>query len=214
MRVLVACEYSGTVRDAFAARGHDAWSCDILPSETTGNHIRGDALDAAYGERWDLMIAHPPCTYLTLTGNKWFKPEYAERFPTRQQDRQDAIDFFMALADAPVEKIAIENPICIMSSVWRKPDQIVHPYYFGDPPRKATCLWLKNLPALWWCSTPSLFGPPTAVEPEGVVVSKGGNRTGQWYYNTGLIPLKSGLRAKVRSKTFPGIANAMAEQWG
>ena len=112
MKILVACEFSGTVREAFAARGHDAWSCDLLPTDIPGNHYQGDVLEIL-NDGWDMMIAHPPCTYLTVTGNKWFKPEYKDRFPTRQQDRQDAINFFMSLVNAPIDKIAIENPIGI-----------------------------------------------------------------------------------------------------
>ena len=144
MKVLIACECSGTVREAFNAKGHDAWSCDLLPSDIEGNHIQEDILKVIK-EPWDLMIAHPPCTYLTVTGNKWFKPEYATRFPTRQQDRLDAISFFMALAKADIPKICIENPIGIMSTTYRKPNQIIQPFQFGEPHAKKTCLWLKKL---------------------------------------------------------------------
>ncbi len=120
-RVLVACEYSGTVRDAFKARGWDAWSCDLLPTDIPGQHYQGDVRDMLT-QKWDLLIAHPPCTYLTVSGNKWFKPEFAHRFPTRHQDREDAVAFFMLLMNADVEHIAIENPIGVMSTRFRKPN--------------------------------------------------------------------------------------------
>ena len=125
MKVLIACEFSGIAREAFKARGHDAWSCDILPTEIPGQHIQDDVLEHLEG--WDLMIAHPPCTFLTVTGNKWFKPEYRERFPDREQQREEAVDFFLFLADFPIPSIAIENPIGIMSTRYRKPDQIIQP---------------------------------------------------------------------------------------
>ena len=184
--------------------GHEAMSCDLLPNETPGPHYQGSVMDIL-NDGWDLMIAHPPCTYLTLTGNKWFKPEFAERFPTRQKDREDAIEFFMALANAPIPKIAIENPIGIMSSRWRKPEQIIQPWHYGHETTKATCLWLKGLPPL----------RPTNIVSKGeVVVSKSGNRMSRWYYETSKLPLKGGIRAKARSVTFQGIADAMADQWG
>ncbi len=147
MRVLVACEFSGIVRDAFRAKGHDSWSCDLLPTERPGNHIQGDVLEVL-DQGWDLMIAHPPCTYLTCAGNKWFKSEYADRFPTRLQDREAAIRFCKTLSGAHVPGIAIENPIGVLSTRWRKPDQIIQPWQYGHPHRKPTCLWLKGLPKL------------------------------------------------------------------
>jgi hypothetical protein len=204
MKVLIACEFSGAVRDAFIKAGHEAMSCDLLPTEAPGPHYQGSVLDII-NDGWDLMIAHPPCTYLTLTGNKWFKPEFADRFPTRHQDRQDAIDFFMTLANAPIPKIAIENPIGVMSSQYKKPNQIIQPWQYGFPTTKATCLWLKGLPNL----------VPTNVVSKGeVVISKSGNRMSKWYYETSKLPLKGGVRAKARSVTFQGIADAMADQWG
>jgi hypothetical protein len=204
MRVLIACEFSGAVRDAFIGGGHDAMSCDLLANETPGPHYQGSVMDIL-NDGWDLMIAHPPCTYLTLTGNKWFRPEYAERFPTRHKDREDAVEFFMALANAPIPKIAIENPIGIMSSRYRKPNQIIQPWEYGHETTKATCLWLKGLPNL----------TPTNIVSKGeVVISKSGNRMSRWYYETSKITLKGGLRAKARSVTFQGIADAMASQWG
>ena len=204
MKVLVACEFSGTVRDAFIRGGHDAMSCDLLPTDVPGPHYRGDVMDVI-GAGWDLMIAFPPCTYLTLTGNKWFKPEFAKRFPTRRQNRKDAIDFFMQLVNLPISRIAIENPIGVMSSNYRTPDQIIQPWQFGYPTTKATCLWLKGLP---------LLQPTNIVSKGEVVISKSGNRMSKWYYETSKLTLKNGVRAKARSVTFEGIANAMAEQWG
>lgn len=202
MKVLIACEFSGVVRRAFRKRGHDAWSCDLIPSDDDSDfHIQGDCLALIQKvPDWDLMIAHPPCTYLTVTGNKWFKPEYADRFPTRHQDRADAIAFFMALANADIPMIAIENPVGIMSSTWRKPDQIIQPYQFGHPEPKKTCLWLKGLPVL---------RPTKIVEPE-YFISKSGKRLASWYFK----PSNTPERQKMRNITFQGIADAMAEQWG
>jgi hypothetical protein len=200
LRVLVVCEYSATVRDAFRARGFDAWSCDLLPTEGDPRwHIQGDAIEVAHGQQWDLMVAHPPCTYLTVSGNKWFRPEFADRFPTRVADREQGAEFFMALYNAPVERVAIENPIGVMSSRFRKPDQVVQPWQYGHGETKATCLWLRGLPKL----APShrkadLFAAP---EPEA--------REQRLHK---LPP--SPNRWKERSRTFPGIAAAMADQWG
>jgi hypothetical protein len=201
MKVLIACEYSGAVRDAFIARGHDAMSCDLLPTDVPGPHYKGDVFDVI-DDGWDLMIAHPPCTYLTVSGNRWMKPEYADRFPTRQQDRLDAIEFFMKLYEAPIAKVAVENPVGIMSKVFRKPDQYIHPYQFGDPHSKKTGLWLKGLKPLEHTEL---------VEPE-FYIGKDGRRDPMWHFESlGMSPLE---RMKHRSKTFPGIAKAMAEQWG
>lgn len=183
MKILVACEYSGIVRDAFLARGHDAMSCDFLPSERPGPHHQGDVLDIL-GDGWDTMIAHPPCTDLAVSGARWFPEKIADG---RQQA---AIDFFMALANAPIPRIAIENPVCIMSSKWRKPDQVIQPWQFGHGETKATCLWLKNLPKLF--STDIVEGREQRIHK----MPPGPDR---W---------------KERSRTFQGIADAMAEQWG
>jgi hypothetical protein len=183
MKVLVACEFSGIVRDAFAALGHDAWSCDLLPTERPGNHIMGDVL-GILGDGWDLMIAHPPCTHLAVSGARWFREKRADG---RQQE---AIDFFMALVNAPIDKIAVENPVCIMSRIYRKPDQIIQPWQFGHGETKATCLWLKGLPLL---------------QPSNVVDGRA--------HRVHLCPPGPGRWAE-RSRTFPGIAAAMAEQWG
>jgi len=204
MKVLVACEYSGRVRDAFIKQGHEAMSCDLVPTDAPGPHYQGDVMDII-NDGWDLLIAFPPCTYLTLTGNKWFKPEFADRFPERHQQRKDAKDFFMKIANMPIPKIAIENPIGIMSKIYRKPDQIIQPWQFGFPTTKATCLWLKGLPTL---------KPTNIVDKGEVVISKSGNRMSRWYYETSKLPLKNGARAKARSVTFQGIADAMADQWG
>lgn len=197
VKILLACEQSGTVRDEFARRGHDAWSCDLLPSDTPGQHYRGDVRDILY-EAWDMVIAFPPCTYLTVTANKWMKPEYRDRFPDRPAQRQAAIDFFMLFVNAPARHIAIENPVGIMSTVYRKPDQILQPYQFGHPETKATCLWLKNLPPLRETQN---VGARAFALPE--------RERMRLHY---LPP--SPDRAMLRSKTFVGVARAMAEQWG
>ena len=202
MRVLVACEFSGTVRDAFAKLGHEAWSCDKVPSDKGGSHYQCDLFDVVE-LGWDLIIAHPPCTYLTVTGNRWFKPEYKERFPTREQDRIEAIDFFTRIYNLNVPKICIENPIGIMSKILRKPDQIIQPWQFGHEASKATCLWLKGLPEL----------TPTNIVSKGEFVTyKSGKRMAKWYAE--VASLSPNERAKVRNKTFQGIADAMANQWG
>lgn len=191
MRVLIACEYSGTVRDAFADRGHDAWSCDLLPSDTVGNHYLGDVRDILDDE-WDLMIAHPPCTHLAVSGARWFKDKQAEQ--------AEALDFVRLLLDAPIPRIALENPVSIISSRVRKPDQIIQPYEYGHEATKTTCLWLKNLPPLM----------PTNIVGKGKRhVTKSGKSLPEWY---NLPP--SADRWKIRSATFSGIAEAMADQWG
>ena len=197
MKVLVACEYSGVVRNAFLKKGHDAWSCDLLPTESypIEKHYQGDIFEII-DDRWDLMIAHPPCTHLAVSGARHFKQKIADG---RQQQ---GIDFFMRLANAPIKKICIENPVCIMSTKWRKPDQIIQPYHFGDNVQKTTCLWLKNLPNL--VST-------NIVEPE-IIQLKNGKKMSRFNYDT--FRLSPKIRGHIRSKTFPGIANAMAEQWG
>lgn len=181
MRVLVACEYSGTVRDAFRRQGHDALSCDLLPSETDGPHYQGDVRDIL-GEGWDLMIAHPPCTHLAVSGARWFRNKVAEQ--------KEALDFVRLLLDAPIGRIALENPVSIISSKIRKPDQIIQPWQFGHGETKATCLWLKGLPMLT---------PTNIVE---------GREQRVWR-----MP-PSPNRWKERSRTFVGVAEAMAQQWG
>jgi hypothetical protein len=189
LKVLVACEFSGTVREAFRKRGHDAWSCDLLPTEIPGPHIQDDVLkhlDAG----WDLMIAHPPCTHLAASGSRWWRD--------KQKEQAEAIEFFMALALTEIPKIAIENPIGKMSSFWHKPDQIIQPWQFGHNASKATCLWLKDLPKL----------VPTNVLPGGRTARRA-NQTASG--QNALPPSKD--RWKLRSLTYQGIADAMAEQW-
>lgn len=201
MNVLIACEFSGIVRNAFSERGHDAMSCDLIESETPGQHYQGDVFDII-NDGFDLMIAHPECTFLCVTGNKWMKPEFKNRFPTRQQDRKDAIKFFMDLVKAPINKIAIENPVGIMSTEYKKPTQYIHPYYFGDPHSKKTGLWLKNLNKLT---------PTDMVEPQ-MHTYKDGRKDPIWHVESMKMPKVE--RTKFRSKTFQGFAKAMAEQWG
>ena len=198
MKILIGCEYSGEVREAFRAKGHDAWSCDILPTESEGNHIQGDVL-GILDQEWDLMIAHPPCTHLTVTGARWFTEGWKDR-----QLQRDGIAFVQKLMDAPIDKIAIENPRSVISSYIRPADQLINPFQFGHPVSKATCLWLKNLPKLM---------PTKLVEPD-YVYHKSGNRMSKWHYETSLLPTKNGERGKARSKFFDGIADAMADQWG
>lgn len=184
MRVLIACEFSGTVRDAFRARGHDAVSCDLLPTDRPGPHMEGDVLTLLDGG-WDLMIAHPPCTYLASSGLHW-----NTKRPERAVQTEAAVAFVKALADAPIPRIAIENPIGCLSTRWRKPDQIIQPWWFGHGETKATCLWLKGLPALV---------PTNVVSGREARIHK-------------LPP--SADRWKLRSMTYQGIADAMADQWG
>ena len=217
-KVLIACEESQAVCKAFRERGHEAYSCDIqVPSGGHPEwHIMQDVIPLMNGRcsfktmdgvehsidgKWDLIIAHPPCTYLTLAGNKWFKPEFADRFPSRQKQRKEAVDFFMAIANADCDRIAIENPVGVMSSQWRKPDQYIEPYMFGDPEKKKTGLWLKGLP---------LLKPTSIVEPV-IIHCKSGANEPRWHMETMKLPPNE--RAKARSKTFPGIAAAMASQW-
>jgi hypothetical protein len=191
MRVLVACEFSGIVRDAFIARGHDAVSCDLLPTERPGPHIQGDVV-LILNDSWDLIIAHPPCQYLSLAGNVWLKQ------PGRLEKRGEAMAFFYRFVSNPCRKIAIENPPGYPYRAYRKPDQIIHPYNFGHPVRKKTCLWLKGLP-------PLKFTTPEATAPEPIRFD--GKRNRHW--------VDCGNHSqKNRSRTFQGIANAMAEQWG
>jgi len=181
MRVLIACEYSGRVRDAFIRRGHDAMSCDLLPTDVDGPHYQGDVFEII-NEGWDLMIAHPPCTHLAVSGARWFKD--------KQIEQAQALDFVRQLLDAPIPRIAVENPISIISSRIRKPDQIIQPWQFGHGETKATCLWLKDLPKLQ---------PTNIVEGREARIHR-------------MPPSKD--RWKKRSETYQGIADAMAAQWG
>jgi hypothetical protein len=209
MRVLVACEFSGIVREAFKAHGHDAWSCDLLPTEIPGQHIQGDVL-AILNYGWDLMIAHPPCTYLSYAGIGWFNEEkWGERARLRKIKREEAAEFFMRFYNVPIPKICVENPVGYMNSTFRKSDQKIQPYFWGDPHVKGTCLWLKNLPLLEYDKTVQK-PPPLAVQTR---------RPSKWYIggetkNRYFVDVKSSKSAHERSRTFPGIANAMAEQWG
>lgn len=217
MNVLIACEASQTVAEAFRKFGHNAFSCDIEP-EYGGHpewHIRDDVthiIDGrcifetetgeAYGipDKWDLIIAHPPCTYLTVTANRWFNEEkYGDSARERKKLREAAASFFLQLINADCDHIAVENPVGWMNTHYRKPDQIVQPYMFGDAAEKRTCFWLKGLPIL---------EPTDVVAPPPRQQLRSGKSMPVWYSNA------SGDRAKVRSKTFPGIAAAMAEQWG
>ena len=205
MKVLIACEESQRVCIAFRKKGHEAYSCDIL--EPSGGHpewhIKGDVMPIL-NDGWDMIIAHPPCTYLTVTGNRWFNVEkYGDSAKERIIKRAEAIDFFMKITTANCEHIAIENPIGVISSIWRKPDQIIQPYMFGDPERKSTCLWLKGLPKL---------KPTNIVEPHIIKYKNGKGTDSPWHMGTMSLPPKE--RQIARSKTFPGIAKAMAEQWG
>ena len=181
MKVLIACEYSGTVRDAFIAQGHDAISCDLLSTDAPGPHYQGDVRDIL-NDGFDLMIAHPPCTHLAVSGARWFKD--------KQEEQAEALDFVRLLLSAPIDKIALENPISIISSRIRKPNQIIQPWQFGHGETKATCLWLKNLP----CLTPT-----NIVEGREAKVHRMSPGPDRW---------------KLRSTTYKGIAQAMAEQWG
>ena len=181
MKVLVACEYSGRVRDAFISRGHDAMSCDLLPTDAPGPHYQGDVFDVI-DDGWDLMIAHPPCTHLAVSGARWFKD--------KQQEQANALLFVRRLLDSLIPKIALENPISVISSHIRKPDQIIQPWQYGHGETKATCLWLKNLPKLT---------PTNIVDGREARVHKMPPSADRW---------------KLRSTTFQGIANAMAAQWG
>lgn len=226
MNVLIACEESQRVCIEFRKFGHNAFSCDVI--ECSGGHpewhFKQDCLEVIknkggvletgqyiYVGGWDLMIAHPPCTYLCVSGASWYyHPEDKHlpveqrrphpRYPTRRQDQAKAIEFFMSIINADVPRIAVENPVGVMSRLYRKPDQIIQPYYFGDEAQKTTCLWLKNLPLL----------VPTNIVGKGeMFVAKSGNVMAKWYSHA-----KISERKKLRSKTFPGIAKAMAEQWG
>lgn len=218
MKVLVACEYSGTVRDAFIAAGHEALSCDLLPTDVAGPHYQGDVRDIL-GDGWDLMIAHPPCTYLSVSGMHW-----TTRGLRDAQLTEDALDFVNILLNAPIDRIAIENPISVISSRIRKPNQIINPYQFGHDASKKTCLWLRNLPTLvptdiveprWTCcglDIPDGAGKYGCLNCNGEKVARPrwANQT-----NSGQNRLSpSQDRWKIRSETYAGIAKAMAEQWG
>jgi hypothetical protein len=192
MKVLIACEYSGIVRDAFAAKGHDAWSCDILPTESPGNHFQGDVLEHL-DKGWDMMIAHPPCTYLSNAGARFLYPK-GKLNKDRYKLGLKAKDFFMALYNAPINKICVENPISSKIFALPKYSQIIQPYEYGHPIQKRTCLWLKNL---------------FELKPTDIIFKRQSTKIpGNWFNKGGKD------RQKNRSKFFDGFAKAMADQWG
>jgi hypothetical protein len=219
MNILIGCEESQTICLAFRKKGHNAFSCDTQPC--SGGHpefhiqrdIRQIIMMRTFTtqdgtmhtiDKWDMLIAHPPCTYITVTGNKWFTEQPPRKSGAlvgraREEAREEAIQFFLTLARANIKRICLENPVGIMSTVWRKPDQIIQPFQFGHPEPKKTCLWLKHLPPLF---------PTQIVEPE-YFISKSGKRLAKWYY----MPSPSPERQKMRSVTFQGVADAMANQW-
>ena len=205
MKVLVACEESQAVTKEFRKLGHIAYSCDIL--DCSGGHpewhLKKD-LTKVIKDKWDMIIAFPPCTYLTVTGNAWFNIEkYGDKAIQRHKDRDDAVKFFMDIANADCDKICIENPIGVMSTKWRKPDQIFQPYHFGDAFEKKTCLWLKGLPKLEHTKV---------VKPPERTKFKSGKTMATWFVKAWSLSPKE--RSIARSKTFPGVAKAMANQWG
>lgn len=209
MKILIACEFSGIVRDAFIAKGHDAVSCDLLPTERPGPHIQGDVLEIL-DDGWDMMIAHPPCTYLTNCGVAWFNVEkWGQKAIDRAKKRIVALDFFMYFVDAPIEKICVENPVGWVNSHYRKPDQIIHPWHFGDPHMKRTCLWLKSLPTLQHDADATLPEPLHIHKRRTGGVNKAGSLKKGYFVDRG-----SSRNSHIRSITFQGIANAMADQWG
>lgn len=197
MKVLIACEFSGVVRDAFIAKGHQAMSCDLLPTEQDGPHYEGDIFDVLY-DGWDMMVAHPPCDFLAVSGARWLDDP---RYPNRRADREKAAEFFMKLYNAPIDKIAVENPVGYMSTYFRKPDQYIQPYWFGFPATKKTGLWLKNLPKL---------EPTDIVDPE-VVTKSNGYKMDKWLYD---LSCNQKTRKHERSRTLQVIADQMAAQWG
>ena len=205
MKVLVACEFSGIVREAFKAKGHDAWSCDLLPTEIPGQHIQGDVLEIL-DDGWDMMIAHPPCTHLAGSGARWWKE--------KQKDgrQKEAIEFFKKFMEAPINKIAAENPVGILTRAYRKPDQYIQPFWFGDSVQKKTGLWLKNLPLL----------KPTNIVDRGMIyVDPRGHKHGGEHtlrakkaYSPLMLLPRNEKRWMIRSRTFQGIADCMAATWG
>jgi len=231
MKVLVACEESQAVCIAFRNKGHEAYSCDILPCSGGHSewHIQNDVLryikpglvgdvffengDRKFIDFWDMMIAFPPCTYLTVTGARWMYNKDGSINTERKKNQNDAIEFVKKLFYSNIEKVGIENPIGVLSTIWQKPTQIIQPYYFGDEAQKTTCLWLKNLPPLYHNGKPNLFDSNvTYVSNGGSVQTSTGKTFSKWYWETSKG--KGSERQIRRSKTFPGIAKQMAEQWG
>ncbi|WP_375559102.1 hypothetical protein ACE193_15340 [Bernardetia sp. OM2101] len=212
-KVLIACEYSGTVRDTFTRKGFDATSCDILPTESKGKHYQGDVFDILHSQKWDLLIAFPPCTYVSSAGLHFCNVErHGQKAIQRIKDRHKAIEFFLDLYDAPVKHVCIENPVGHISSTILKPTQKIHPYYFGEKQMKRTCLWLKNLPILKHSEQDTLFSKRTHTEkPQPIAIDA---TTGKKRYFTDAFK-KNGMKsAHERNKTFQSIADAMANQWG
>lgn len=208
MKILINCEESQAVTIQFRKLGYEAYSCDI--QDCSGGypewHIKGDAIKEAYSGKYGMMIAFPPCTHLSVSGAAWF----AEKIKDGRQ--QQGIDFFMKLINVPINMIAIENPVSIMSRIYQKPNQIINPYYFGDPTPKKTCLWLKNMPPLFHAKEIDLFNTKiTHVKPEYIIGKRDGKKYSKIHYMS--VGKEPGERAKLRSKTFKGIAKAMAEQW-
>ena len=210
MKVLIACEESQAITKEFRKLGHEAYSCDLLSCSGGHSewHIKGDAIKEAYSGKYDLMIAHPPCTYLALSGNRWLYNKDGSKNQERWNNQAKALNFVRALMDAPIKRIAIENPMSVISSQIRKPDQIVQPWMFGDKAQKSTCLWLKNLPLL----------KPTDIVDKGEFiefVDKNGKKKKQplWYYEALRQAKTTEERRTLRSKTFKGMAKAIAEQW-
>tara|TARA_R100000781_G_scaffold24008_3_gene17745 strand:+ start:14100 stop:14723 length:624 start_codon:yes stop_codon:yes gene_type:complete len=206
MKILIACEESQTITNLFRAKGYEAYSCDLLDC-SGGNpqyHYKGDALVYAYSGQFDMMIAHPPCTFLAVSGARWMYNKDGSVNQERLLNQRKALEFVRLLMNAPIEKIAIENPVSVISTKIRKPDQIVQPYWFGDEARKTTCLWLKNLPLL----------KPTNIVGKGEqVVYKSGKSHPKWYAEALTKAKTPEERRRLRSKTFPGMANAIVEQW-
>lgn len=206
MKVLVACEFSGTVRDAFIANGHDAMSCDLLPTESLGPHYQGDIFDILYSENWDLMVAHPSCQYLSWAGIGYFNVDrWGDKAIERARKREDALKFFMELYNAPIKRICIENPKGYAGN-FIKPSQTIHPYYFGEEHKKTTCLWLKGLPLLKHFKTDDLFDKRThSEEPKPLSIDS----TGKKRYFTD----SKTRNPHERSRFWPLVAKAMADQW-
>lgn len=201
MKVLVACEFSGVVRDAFAALGHDAWSCGLVESERGGQHLQRDVREVLR-DGWDLMVAHPPCTHLAVSGARWF--------PLKRREQQDALDFFARLLLAPIPRVAVENPVSVVSSWIRRPDQVIQPWQFGHSETKATCLWLKGLPPL---RPTKVVEPDYMRRPDGTYYTDSrGKRYSRVHFMSGRADPEH--RRRERSRTYEGIARAMAEQWG
>lgn len=195
MKVLIACEHSGVVREAFRKKGHEAFSNDLLcSSDGSSHHLQMDVMKAIYSDDWDLVIAHPPCTYLCVTGNRHY---------ANDPKREDAVRLVRAIMESPHDKICVENPVGVLSTQFRKPDQYINPWMFGQMVNKKTGLWLKGLP---------LLQPTDIVPKDEIITLSSGKRMSKWYYETSLLPHSE--RAHVRSITFQGIADAMASQWG